>query len=169
MVFEDCGSCTQPTAILINGGRLMFLPWSFLISVYDKLLNSNCKRKSFTFYIISVSKGRFIEQVLTDIWIDFMFIVTLKYPVSITSLNRKQPHVLSFGSCIVGGRTTRHDMKTGLTSMREYHVIQCPPFFLECAVLHYNRYQLYASTDEPSLPSKFVLYYNFKQWHYRLL
>lgn len=85
----------------------MFLPWSFLISVYDKLLNSNCKRKSFTFYIISVTKGRFIEQVLkTDIWIDFMFIVTLKYPVSITSLNRKQPHVLSFWSCIVGGRTT---------------------------------------------------------------
>lgn len=110
-------------------GRLMFLPWSFLISVYDKLLNSNCKRKSFTFYIISVSKGRFIEQVLTDIWIDFMFIVTLKYPVSITSLNRKQPHVLSFGSCIVGGRTTRHDMKAGLTCMRESHVIQCPPFF----------------------------------------
>ena len=87
-------------------GRLMFLPWSFLISAYSQLLNINCKRKSFTFYIISVSKGRFIEQVLTDIWIDFMFIVTLKYPVSITSLNRKQPHVLSFGSCIVGGRTT---------------------------------------------------------------
>lgn len=132
MVFEDCGSCTQHTAILINGGRLMFLPWSFLISVYDKLLNSNCKRKSFTFYIISVSKGRFIEQVLTDIWIDFMFIVTLKYPVSITSLNRKQPHVLSFGSCIVGGRTTQHGMKAGLTCMRESHVIQCPPFSKMC-------------------------------------
>ena len=27
-----------------------------------------------------------------------------RYPVSITSLNRKQPHVLSFGSCIVGGQ-----------------------------------------------------------------
>ena len=40
-----------------------------------------------------------------------MFIVTLKYSVSITSLNRKQPHVLSFGSCIAGGRTAQHGVK----------------------------------------------------------
>lgn len=55
-------------------------------------------------------KGRCIEQVLTDIWIDFVFIVNLMYSVSITTLNSKQPHV-SFGSCIAGGRTTQHDME----------------------------------------------------------
>lgn len=104
-VFEDYGNCTQYTVILINSGRLMLLPWSFLISVYGKLLYLNCKRKSFTFYYNLYTKGRCIEQVLkTDIWVDFMFIVILLYPVSITSLNHKQPHVLSFGSCIVGGR-----------------------------------------------------------------
>ena len=144
----------------------MFLPWSFLISVYDKLLNSNCKRKSFTFYIISVSKGRFIEQVLTDIWIDFMFIVTLKYPVSITSLNRKQPHVLSFGSCIVGGRTTQHGMKAGLTCMRESQRHTVPAFFLKCVVLQLT--MKYSRTIPPSLPCENMLYCNLK-WHYRLL
>lgn len=108
-VFEDCRSCTHHTAILINSGRLMLLPWSFLISVW--LFVKTIGEKVLLSMISLCPKGRCIEQVLkTDIWVDFMFIVILLYPVSITSLNHKQPHVLSFGSCIVGGRTTRHDM-----------------------------------------------------------
>ena len=102
-VFEDYGNCTHHTAILINSGRLMLLPWSFLISVW--LFVKTIGEKVLLSMISLCPKGRCIEQVLkTDIWVDFMFIVILLYPVSITSLNHKQPHVLSFGSCIVDGR-----------------------------------------------------------------
>ncbi len=54
----------------------------------------------------------------------------------------------------VDGRTTRHDMKTGLTCMQESHVIQCLKFefLIPC----------------PSLPSGLGLYCNLK-WHYILL
>lgn len=43
----------------------------------------------------------------------------------------------SFGSCIVGGRTTWHVMKTGLTSMRESQRHTVPTFLLECFVLQH--------------------------------
>ena len=134
-------------------GRLMLLPWSFLISVW--LFVKTIGEKVLLSMISLCPKGRCIEQVLkTDIWVDFMFIVILLYSVSITTLNSKQPHVLSFGPCIVGGRTTRHDMKTGLTCMQESHVIQCLKFefLIPC----------------PSLPSGLGLYCNLK-WRYRLL
>lgn len=43
----------------------------------------------------------------------------------------------SFGSCIVGGRTTSHDMKTGLTSMQESQRHTVPAFLQECFVLQH--------------------------------
>lgn len=43
----------------------------------------------------------------------------------------------SFWSCIVGGRTTSHDMKTGLTSMQESQRHTVPAFLQECFVLQH--------------------------------
>lgn len=60
-----------------------FLPWSFLISVclFIKTVGEKVLLSILSLFI-SVSKGRFIEQVLTDIWIDFMLNAYSIVPVS---------------------------------------------------------------------------------------
>ena len=118
-----------------------------------------------------------------------MFIVTLKYPVSITSLNRKQPHVLSIVwvvHCRRSNYLARYESRTYVYAGIPRHTV--PAFFLKCVVLQltmkYSRtippslpceYMLYCNIDRdyflyhrPSLPCEYMLYCNLK-WHYRLL
>ena len=152
-MFEDCRSCTHHTAILINSGRLMLLPWSFLISVwlFVKTIGEKVLLSMISLYQREINNRTDPKKQISGSTSCLMFLQWFRWAT--TEIN-KQPHVLSFGPCIVGGRTTRHDMKTGLTCMQESHVIQCPKFefLIPC----------------PSLPSGLGLYCNLK-WHYRLL
>lgn len=57
-VFEDCGSCTHGTRILMQWQAHVSAMVIFDIRLWQSVI-LNCKRKSFTFYYdISMSKGR---------------------------------------------------------------------------------------------------------------
>ena len=123
-MFEDCRSCTHHTAILINSGRLMLLPWSFLISVW--LFIKTIGEKVLLSMISLCPKGRCIEQVLkTDIWVDFMFIVILLYSVSITTLNSKQPHVYFVWAvhCRRSNYSARYENRTYVYAGKPRHTV----------------------------------------------